>query len=353
MAARSEPKASEAQSSSGAILARLCTVRELLQETAASGVAGGVCAVRAGAVVRGPDGHVDRAGAGAGRDRRGEPAVGDGSPAQERRPHGHRGVCVRASPAVSRYAADRRRLPGDDSSRARAGRAGGLRAVLLRLLHAVQGPDRERAARGTVRRRVPALRRLCAAATAAAPAVRAAWGVGPGLELAADALRRQQRAGHGGRGRGRRARDGGALADRLTRAELDGPGVRLLNRGGIANPDVLLLERADGARVVVKDYAPRSAWVRVLLAPVLVRREWRLLERVRGIAGVPRALERIDALAFAMEYLDGLPLRRRTHGARLATQFFDELQEILDALAERGLVYLDLRSPTNVLELAD
>jgi hypothetical protein len=115
---------------------------------------------------------------------------------------------------------------------------------------------------------------------------------------------------------------------------------------------VLLLERADGSRVVVKDYAPRPAWVRALLAPLLVRRELGLLERVRGVPGVPAPLGRIDALALAMEYLDGLPLRRRTHGARLAPGFFDELERILAALAERGLVYLDLRSPTNVLELA-
>jgi hypothetical protein len=128
--------------------------------------------------------------------------------------------------------------------------------------------------------------------------------------------------------------------------------VRLLNRGGTANPDVLLLERADGERVVIKDYAARSAWVRHLLAPWLVRRELRLLERAAGIRGVPAPRGRIDGLAFAMDYLDGLPLRRRTHGSRLGAHFFDELQAILDALAERGLVYLDLRSPSNVLELA-
>lgn len=125
----------------------------------------------------------------------------------------------------------------------------------------------------------------------------------------------------------------------------------LLNRGGTANPDVLLVEREDGSRVVVKDYAPRAAWVRRLLAPCLVSRELRLLARADGVAGVPRAHGRIDSLALAMEYLDGLPLRRRTHGARLPPGFFDDLQRILDGLAERGLVYLDLRSPTNVLEL--
>jgi hypothetical protein len=129
--------------------------------------------------------------------------------------------------------------------------------------------------------------------------------------------------------------------------------VRLLNRGGALNPDVLLIERADGERLVVKDYAPRPAWVRRLVAPGLVRRELGLLERAAGVSGVPYPRGRIDALAFAMDYLDGLPLRRRTHGARLSAGFFDELQAILDALAQRGLVYLDLSSPSNVLELAD
>nr|MCS5638499.1 hypothetical protein [Myxococcota bacterium] len=67
------------------------------------------------------------------------------------------------------------------------------------------------------------------------------------------------------------------LGVRLTRRDLWRPGVRVLNRGGVANADVLLLQRPGLPQVVVKDYGQRSAPVRALLAPLLVRRELALL----------------------------------------------------------------------------
>jgi pimeloyl-ACP methyl ester carboxylesterase len=50
-----------------------------------------------------------------------------------------------------------------------------------------------------------------------------------------------------------------------------------------------------------------------------------------------------------MEYIDGTPLRRRSHRASLPRAFFDGLQGILDGLSLRGVVYFDLRSCKNVL----
>jgi pimeloyl-ACP methyl ester carboxylesterase len=142
---------------------------------------------------------------------------------------------------------------------------------------------------------------------------------------------------------------GGALEPVLARADLEGPRVSVLNLGGRANPDVLLVHRPGAAPVVVKDWSRRSAWVRALVAPLLARHELAMLERAAGIPGVPRPLGRIDRLALALEFVEGRPLRRRTHGRALPAAFFAALEEILDALAARGVAYLDLRSPSNVL----
>ncbi|MBM4335089.1 MAG: hypothetical protein FJ108_04140 [Deltaproteobacteria bacterium] len=142
---------------------------------------------------------------------------------------------------------------------------------------------------------------------------------------------------------------GGALGTLvLKRADLEGPGITVLNLGGFANPDVLLVQRGGPAQIV-KDWGRRSAWVRAFVAPWLARHEAAMLARADGIEGVPRLLGRIDRLALAMEYLDGQPLRRHAHGRALPTSFFAALESILDGLARRGVVYLDLRSPTNVL----
>ncbi|MEX2208948.1 MAG: alpha/beta fold hydrolase [Myxococcota bacterium] len=138
------------------------------------------------------------------------------------------------------------------------------------------------------------------------------------------------------------------MGDLLTRSDLAGPGIAILNLGGFANPDVLRLRR-DGVDVVVKDWGRRSAWVRALVAPLLANHEAAMLARADGIPGVPRLRARIDRLALAMEYVEGRPLTRHSHGRALPPRFFADLETILERLAERGVAYLDLRSPTNVL----
>ncbi len=125
--------------------------------------------------------------------------------------------------------------------------------------------------------------------------------------------------------------------------------MQLLNRGGVANPDVLLVPHPDGAPLVVKDYATCSLPVRLLLAPFLVRHELAMLRRVEGLPGVPGPRGRIDRLALAMEHIEGIPLRRKSHRASLPRAFFDALEGILEGLNLRGVAYFDLRSPTNVL----
>lgn len=143
--------------------------------------------------------------------------------------------------------------------------------------------------------------------------------------------------------------DGSPLDAHLTPAELDGPRLRVLNLGGSGNADVLLLERSGGRRVVVKDFGRRSALVRHLLAPLLVRHELAMLQCLEGLPGIPSPLGRVGRTALAMEYVDGVPLRRRWWLDGLPPSFFDALEGVLEGLAQRRVAYLDLRSPTNVL----
>ena len=124
--------------------------------------------------------------------------------------------------------------------------------------------------------------------------------------------------------------------------------MRVLNRGGFANADVLWVER-DGRRRVVKDWSRRAPWVRLLLAPLLVRHEEAMLERASGLPGVPQLEGRVDRLALTMECLPGVALARRSHGHSLPPAFFDAVDGIVEGLAQRGLRYLDLASPSNIL----
>ena len=120
-----------------------------------------------------------------------------------------------------------------------------------------------------------------------------------------------------------------------------------ISRGGVANPDALLVEHA-GVLLVVKDFAPRSAFVRATLGRWIARREQRAWAALAGHASVPRLIGEIDALAFAVEYRAGRPLSRSL-ARETPPGFFDRLAVAIDRMHALGVVHLDLRHQGNVL----
>jgi len=134
----------------------------------------------------------------------------------------------------------------------------------------------------------------------------------------------------------------------LDRASLESRRVKLLNRGGWANPDVFLVRTGDDELVVVKDYAPRGPLVRRSLGRWITRREQRAYRALAGSPGVPRLHGAIDPLAFAVEYRPGVLLSRSLAG-RLPDDFMSELAHAIRAMHARGVVHLDLRHRSNLL----
>jgi len=104
----------------------------------------------------------------------------------------------------------------------------------------------------------------------------------------------------------------------------------VLNHGGWGNPDVLLVESALGA-VVVKDFAPRTRYVRRWLGPWLLRREAQAYRRLDGLEAVPRLLGQLDGAALVLEYRPGVLLSRSLAG-QLPPTFLAELQDFASAM---------------------
>ena len=121
----------------------------------------------------------------------------------------------------------------------------------------------------------------------------------------------------------------------------------VLNRGGWGNADVLLVESDLGA-VVVKDFGPRTHYVRQWLGPWLLRREARAYRRLEGVEAVPRLLGQLDAAALVLEYRPGVLLSRSLSG-KLPPDFLAELQRAIAEIHRRGVVHLDLRHRSNIL----
>jgi predicted Ser/Thr protein kinase len=98
----------------------------------------------------------------------------------------------------------------------------------------------------------------------------------------------------------------------------------------------------EGRRLVVKDFRPRPWLVRRWWGRWVLRREWKRLERLQGIAGIPRLFGWVDADAFAMEWIAGERLPHSRHGV-LEPPFFERLERLVAEMHARGVAHGDLR----------
>ncbi len=113
-------------------------------------------------------------------------------------------------------------------------------------------------------------------------------------------------------------------------------------------PVVHLLDLPGDGRAVVKDFLPCPAPWRWTVGRLLVGREVRAYARLDGVPGVPRFLGRLDAWAFAVEWVPGRDLGKCPKGS-LGSEVFERLAATVDAIHARGVVHLDLRQRRNVL----
>ncbi len=118
-----------------------------------------------------------------------------------------------------------------------------------------------------------------------------------------------------------------------------------LSKGSFGKPDLNRVEM-EGCTLMLKDVQGRNLFLRWTLGLWLIHKEWKIYSRLKGIQGVPQAVERIDRFAFAMEFVPGRPIQR---GDTLQPSFFLNLEQMLEQVHKRGVVHLDLRHKGNIL----
>jgi hypothetical protein len=126
--------------------------------------------------------------------------------------------------------------------------------------------------------------------------------------------------------------------------------LRFLRRRSRTRPDLRLIEW-QGARAVAKDWS--NAWA--LLRPHARRcldREWRALEALADLPGVPRPLARLPQ-AIVVSFLPGQPLQYARWQLAQRGAFFDALAACVERIHARGVVHLDLRQRRNILRGRD
>ena len=103
-----------------------------------------------------------------------------------------------------------------------------------------------------------------------------------------------------------------------------------------------------GIHALVKDYAPCPLLWRQTYGRLMVERETMIYRALAGVPGVPRYLGDVDALAFAVEMVEGKPAKVfKPH--ELPAGFVDRFRRAVLAMHRRGVVHLDLRQRRNVL----
>jgi RIO-like serine/threonine protein kinase len=119
----------------------------------------------------------------------------------------------------------------------------------------------------------------------------------------------------------------------------------LVKGNAFGKPDLNRVE-LEGRTLMVKDVGRKNLFFRWTLGLWLIRKEWKIYSRLAGIQGIPKAVERIDRFAFAMEFVPGRPVKR---GEALLPSFFSDLERVLQEIHSRGVVHLDLRHKGNIL----
>lgn len=125
--------------------------------------------------------------------------------------------------------------------------------------------------------------------------------------------------------------------------------VQTLSAPGPTSAHVFTIEWR-GETWVVKDLCAASRLFRLVVGPILIARELRALEALRGLHGVPADGFRIDSVALAYRYTPGESIRQlKRRGAPPEGSFFVRLEALVENVHERGLVHLDLRNAWNVV----
>jgi predicted Ser/Thr protein kinase len=123
--------------------------------------------------------------------------------------------------------------------------------------------------------------------------------------------------------------------------------VDVFRKGQGTRPDVLLIEVA-GVRAVLKDQNACDRWFAMFVGPLLVWREARALDRLKGVSGIPVLLARPDARSILIEFADAVEAKSYPHMDDWRV-WFDKLEKLIQRMHEVGIAHGDLRSPGNIL----
>ena len=135
--------------------------------------------------------------------------------------------------------------------------------------------------------------------------------------------------------------------EKLSRREIEESTTEYLRTAAGTRPDLRLVELGS-RKIIAKDFKRSDFLFRVIVGPILIRREFGAMRNLIGVKSVPRLLGRIDRYALAMQHVSGTSLEHVKPGV-LDNEFYAGLRRAVDEMHARGVAHCDLRSRGNVM----
>jgi len=120
---------------------------------------------------------------------------------------------------------------------------------------------------------------------------------------------------------------------------------------GPSNQGKVLLYEVQGRRYVVKmakGLGP-ARWLRQWM----LRREYRVYQRLAGLEGIPRCHGLIAGRYLLLDYVEGTSFRTVQAQMRAEPAFFARLWQLVHAMHARGVAHTDLKRKDNLLVRSD
>jgi hypothetical protein len=118
----------------------------------------------------------------------------------------------------------------------------------------------------------------------------------------------------------------------------------------ILTPVIKLIDYK-GEKIIWKDYSTRPCWVKKGWGEILINNEFSILQRLKGIKGIPHPVTRTPA-GLLIEYIKGKFLNK-FKGGEIPYEIIHRLETLISQIHNRYVVHLDLAQRKNILVMDD
>ena len=138
------------------------------------------------------------------------------------------------------------------------------------------------------------------------------------------------------------------MFESLKISDLPHQNLGVIRKPSSTRPTLWVVEQ-NGRRAVVKDYSSNRFLYRNLIGRFLLWRERKAYRRLKGLKGIPICYRVIDGLALVIEEIPGRNIEGLENEGGLSEEFFNQLQEVVKKVHNRGMAHCDLKRAPNIL----